>query len=234
MGAIGVWIPPMTYWPEVERICRKYDVLLIADEVICGFGRTGEWFGQDYFGFQADIMPIAKGLSSGYIPIGAVMFNDRVAGVLKEKGGELAHGYTYSGHPVCAAVALENIRILQDEKIVETCKNDTGPYLAQRWKELGEHPLVGEARGLGLIGGLELVADKTSKRSFDAQHGVGAAAVRFAEDEGLIVRSVMGDVVTLSPPLVISAPEIEELFDRLARALDKTLDWVTRERLAAA
>ena len=132
MGAIGVWIPPKNYWQEIEKICRKHDVLLVADEVICGFGRTGEWFAADYYDFRPDIMTLAKGITSGYIPLGAVMFNDRVAKVLAEQGGELAHGYTYSGHPVCAAVALENIRILQDEKIVETCKSDTGPYLAQR------------------------------------------------------------------------------------------------------
>jgi putrescine aminotransferase len=133
MGAIGVYIPPMTYWPEIERICRKYDVLLVADEVICGFGRTGEWFGSQYFGFRPDIMTIAKGLTSGYIPLGAAMFNDRVAGVLANQGGELAHGYTYSGHPVCCAVALENIRILQEEKIVDTCKADTAPT----WRSAG-------------------------------------------------------------------------------------------------
>ena len=147
----------MNYWPEIQRICRKYDVLLIADEVICGFGRTGHWFGSEYFGIQPDIMTLAKGITSGYIPLGAVMFNDRVANVLKDKGGELAHGYTYSGHPVCTAVAMENIRILQDEKIVENVKNNTGPYLAQRWQELGEHALVGEARIVGMVGALELV-----------------------------------------------------------------------------
>jgi len=221
MGAIGVWIPPRSYWPEVERICRKYDVLLIADEVICGFGRTGEWFGQDYFGFQADIMPIAKGLSSGYIPIGAVMFNDRVAGVLKDKGGELAHGYTYSGHPVCAAVALENIRILQDEKIVETCKNDTGPYLAKRWQELGEHPLVGEARIAGMVGALELVPAKPQRRYFEDRGKVGTLCRDIALKNGLILRATY-DSMLLSPPLTMTRAHIDELADKAWKSLDMT------------
>ena len=221
MGAIGVWIPPASYWPEIERICRKYDVLLIADEVICGFGRTGEWFGQQYFGFQADIMPIAKGLSSGYIPIGAVMFNDRVAGVLKDKGGELAHGYTYSGHPVCAAVALENIRILQDEKIVETCKSDTGPYLAKRWKELGEHPLVGEARIAGMVGALELVPAKPERRNFDERGKVGALCRDIALKNGLILRAT-NDSMLLSPPLIMTRAHIDELADKAWKSLDMT------------
>lgn len=221
MGAIGVYIPPTSYWPEIERICRKYDVLLIADEVICGFGRTGDWFGQDYFGFQADIMPIAKGLSSGYIPIGAVMFNDRVAGVLKDSGGELAHGYTYSGHPVCAAVALENIRILQDERIVERCKTETAPYLKQRWEELGTHRLVGEVRIAGMVGALELVPDK-SKRQFFAERGkVGGQCRDHALRNGLILRATY-DAMLLSPPLIIDHAQIDELFEKTWKALEQT------------
>lgn len=225
MGAIGVWIPPRSYWPEVERICRKYDVLLIADEVICGFGRTGEWFGQQYFGFQADIMTIAKGLSSGYLPIGAVMFNERVAGVLKEQGGELAHGYTYSGHPVCAAVALENLRILQEEAIVETCRRDTGPYLAQRWTELGEHRLVGQARIAGMVGALELVPRKPSREPFAERGQVGSICRDFALKNGLILRATY-DAMLLSPPLVISRTQIDELFEKAWRSLDQTADAI--------
>jgi putrescine---pyruvate transaminase len=221
MGAIGVYIPPISYWPEIERICRKYDVLLIADEVICGFGRTGEWFGQQYFGFQADIMPIAKGLSSGYIPIGAVMFNDRVANVLKDKGGELAHGYTYSGHPVCAAVALENIRILQEEGIVDRCKTETAPYLKERWQELGEHRLVGEARIAGMVGALELVPDK-SKRAFFPERGkVGVQCRDHALSNGLILRATY-DSMLLSPPLIIDHGQIDEMFEKTWKALDQT------------
>lgn len=221
MGAIGVWIPPRSYWPEIERICRKYDVLLVADEVICGFGRTGEWFGQQYFGFQADLMPIAKGLSSGYLPIGAVMFNERVAGVLKDQGGELAHGYTYSGHPVCAAVALENIRILQEEGIVETCKRDTGPYLAQRWAELGEHRLVGQARIAGMVGALELVPRKPSREPFAERGQAGSTCRDIALKNGLILRATH-DAMLLSPPLTISRAQIDELFDKAWRSLDET------------
>ncbi|HEX5756890.1 MAG TPA: aspartate aminotransferase family protein [Arenimonas sp.] len=223
MGAIGVWIPPRSYWPEIERICRKYDVLLIADEVICGFGRTGEWFGQQYFGFQADIMTIAKGLSSGYLPIGAVMFNERVAGVLKEQGGELAHGYTYSGHPVCAAVALENLRILQEEAIVETCRRDTGPYLAERWAELGEHRLVGQARIAGMVGALELAPRKPSREPFSERGQAGSLCRDFALKNGLILRATF-DAMLLSPPLVINRAQIDELFDKAWRSLDQTAE----------
>lgn len=221
MGAIGVYIPPMSYWPQIERICRKYDVLLIADEVICGFGRTGEWFASQYFGFEPDIMTLAKGITSGYLPLGAVMFNDRVAKVLAEQGGELAHGYTYSGHPVCTALALENIRILEDERIIETCKTDTGPYLAQRWRALGEHPLVGEARIVGMVGALELVPDRRKRESFAERGKVGALCRDIALSNGLILRAT-NDSMLLSPPLVINRTEIDELIDKTLRSLDQT------------
>jgi putrescine aminotransferase len=221
MGAIGVYIPPKNYWKEIERICRKHDVLLIADEVICGFGRTGEWFAADYYGFQPDIMTLAKGITSGYIPLGAAMFNDRVAGVLNAKGGELAHGYTYSGHPVCAAVALENIRILQDEKIVDTCRTDTGPYLAEKWKALGEHPLVGEARIVGMVGALELVPDKSSREFFPDRGRVGQLCRDKALNNGLILRATY-DAMLLSPPLVISRAQVDELAEKTWRSLDET------------
>ncbi len=223
MGAIGVWIPPRNYWQEIERICRRHDVLLVADEVICGFGRTGQWFAAQTFGFQPDIMTLAKGITSGYIPLGAVMFNDRVAGVLKARGGELAHGYTYSGHPVCTAVALENIRILEEERIVDTCRTSTGPYLAQRWKELGEHPLVGEARILGMVGALELVPHKPARRFFDERGKVGALCRDIALKNGLILRATY-DSMLLSPPLVISRAQVDELFDKAWKSLDQTAD----------
>ncbi len=223
MGAIGVYIPPRTYWPEVERICRKYDILLCADEVICGYGRTGEWFGAQYFGFTPDIMTTAKGLTSGYIPMGAVLFNDRIAHVLRDKGGELAHGYTYSGHPVCAVVALENIRILQDEKIVETCKNDTGPYLAERLKMLGEHRLVGEARGAGMLGALELVPNKSERKFFAERGNVGSLCRNIALKNGLILRATY-DSMLISPPLVISRSEIDELFEKAWKSLNETAE----------
>jgi len=220
-GAAGVFVPPMSYWPEIERICRKYDVLLVVDEVITGFGRTGHWFGSEYFGIQPDIMTLAKGITSGYIPLGAVMFNDRISKVLMEEGGELAHGYTYSGHPVCTAVALENIRILQEEKIVENVQSNTGPYLAQRWKELGEHPLVGESRLVGMMGALELVPRKSSRQYFPDRGAVGQMCRDFALRNGLILRAT-NDAMLLSPPLVITREQIDELFAKTWKSLDQT------------
>jgi putrescine aminotransferase len=220
-GAAGVFVPPDGYWKEIERICRKYDVLLVADEVITGFGRTGHWFASEHFGIQPDIMTLAKGITSGYIPLGAVMFNDRIAAVLKEKGGELAHGYTYSGHPVCAAVALENIRILEDEKIVETVHADTGPYLKQRWHELGKHPLVGESRIVGMMGALELVPAKPDRRYFGDRGAVGGMCRDIALRNGLILRAT-NDAMLLSPPLVITRAQIDELFEKAWKSLDET------------
>jgi putrescine aminotransferase len=220
-GAAGVFVPPMNYWPEIERICRKYDVLLVADEVICGFGRTGHWFGSEYFGIQPDIMTLAKGITSGYIPLGAVMFNDRISKVLMEKGGELAHGYTYSGHPVCAAVALENIRIIEEEKLIENIRDNTGPYLAKRWKELGEHPLVGEARVVGMVGALELVPNKPSRTYFPDRGAVGQMCRDFALANGLILRAT-NDAMLLSPPLIITCEQIDEMFAKAWKSLDQT------------
>ncbi|TQU57217.1 aspartate aminotransferase family protein, partial [Xanthomonas perforans] len=228
MGAIGVYIPPRSYWPEIERICRRYDVLLVADEVICGFGRTGEWFGAEYFGFQPDVMTLAKGITSGYIPLAAAMFNDRVAGVLKTQGGELAHGGTYAGHPVCAAVALENLRLLQDEGIVETARTQVAPYLAQRWAALGEHRLVGEARIAGLVGALELVPDKQRRGVYFPGRGrVGAMCRDFALRRGLILRATY-DAMLLSPPLIITREQVDELFDKAWAALDDTAQALGR------
>ena len=221
MGAIGVYIPPKNYWQEIEKICRKYDVLLVADEVICGFGRTGEWFASQYYGFQPDIMTLAKGITSGYIPLGAVMFNDRVAKVLAEQGGELAHGYTYGGHPVCTAVALENIRLLEEEGIVDRCRSDVGPYLAQRWKELGEHPLVGEARIVGMVGALELVPDKSRRAFFEERGKVGVLCRDMALRNGLILRAT-NDSMLLSPPLIITREQVDELFDKTWKSLNET------------
>lgn len=229
-GAGGVIIPPASYWPEIQRICRQYDVLLIVDEVICGFGRTGKWFGCDYFHVQPDIMPVAKGISSGYLPIGAVMFSRRIAEVLMEKGGELAHGYTYSGHPVCAAVALENVRILQRENIVERVDTDTGPYLQKRWLQLAGHPLVGEARIAGLVGAIELVPDKPARTPFRERGKAGAMCRDFALDNGLILRATH-DSMLLSPPLVITHEQIDELIDKTVRALDLTLEALRAGRL---
>ncbi len=234
MGAGGVIVPPQSYFEKIMPVCAKHDVFMISDEVICGFGRLGTTFGCEKLNFVPHSISVAKALSSAYLPIAGVMIPEFMYEALlaeSKKIGVFGHGFTYGGHPVSAAVALKAIEIYARDRIFEKAA-ERAPQFQARLKALGEHPLVGEARGLGLIGGLELVADKNSKRSFDPQHGVGAGAVQFAETEGLIVRSVLGDVLTLCPPLVISAAEIDELFDRLTRALDKTLDWVTRQRIA--
>ncbi len=234
MGAGGVIVPPQSYFEKIMAVCDRHDVFMISDEVICGFGRLGTRFGCEKLGFRPHAISVAKALSSAYLPIAGVMIPESMYQALlteSKKIGVFGHGFTYGGHPVSAAVALKAIEIYARERIVEKAA-ERAPQFQARLKALGEHPLVGEARGLGLIGGVELVADQASKRSFDPQHGVGARAVQFAEAEGLIVRSVLGDVLTLSPPLVISAQETDELFDRLTRALDNTLDWATRERIA--
>jgi 4-aminobutyrate--pyruvate transaminase len=236
MGAGGVIVPPKTYFEKIMPVCLKHDVFMISDEVICGFGRLGTAFGCAKLGFAPHAISVAKALSSAYLPIAAVMIPETMYQALlaeSKKIGAFGHGFTYGGHPVAAAVALKAIEIYQRDRIFAHAA-ERAPQFQARLAALNAHPLVGEARGLGLIGGVELVADKRDKRSFVAQHGVGARAVRFAEAEGLIVRAVLGDVLTLCPPLVISAAEIDDLFDRLGRALDKTLDWVTRERLAQA
>ncbi len=234
MGAGGVIVPPQSYFQKIMAVCARHDVFTISDEVICGFGRLGTTFGFEKLGFVPQSISIAKALSSAYLPIAGVMIPEAMYQALlseSKKIGVFGHGFTYGGHPVSAAVALKAIEIYQRDRIFAKAA-ERAPQFQARLAALNGHPLVGEARGLGLIGGVELVADKTGKCSFDPQHGVGARAVQFAEAEGLIVRSVLGDVVTLCPPLVISEREIGELFDRLGRALDKTLDWVTRERIA--
>ncbi|GAA5317129.1 MAG: aspartate aminotransferase family protein [Candidatus Pelagadaptatus aseana] len=230
-GAGGVIIPPETYWPEIQRICDKYGILLISDEVICGFGRTGKWFGADYFGVKPDFMPIAKGLSSGYLPIGGVMISDRVADVLKNDGGELAHGYTYSGHPAAAAVALKNLQIIQDEKLVERVEQDIGPYLQKRWRELGDHPLVGEVRGVGLIGALELVKDKAKRERHPGNGKVGTLCRDACTANGLVMRAT-GDTMLVSPPLVITHEQVDELVEKARKALDDTLQAIEDGALA--
>ncbi|HUC50805.1 MAG TPA: aminotransferase [Xanthobacteraceae bacterium] len=234
MGAGGVIVPPRTYFEKIMQVCAKHDVFMISDEVICGFGRLGTTFGCEKLGFRPHSISIAKMLSSAYLPIAGVMIpEDMYQALLSEskKIGTFGHGFTYGGHPVSAAVALKALEIYARDRVVAKAA-ERGVQFQARLKKLGEHPLVGEARGLGLIGGVELVADTTTKRAFSPQHGVAARAVQFAEAEGLIVRAVMGDVLTLSPPLIISAEEVDELFDRLTRALDKTLDWVRRDKLA--
>ncbi len=220
-GAGGVIVPPDTYWPEIQRICDEYDILLIADEVICGFGRTGNWFGSDTYNIRPDLMPMAKGMSSGYLPISAVMVHDRVADVLIEEGGEFNHGFTYSGHPVAAAVALANIEILKREKIVETVGNETGPYLQSRLRELEDHPLVGEIRGIGLIAAIEMAKDKNTRQLFDPSGDAGVICRNHCLNNGLIMRAT-GDSMLISPPLTLTKGEIDELVEKAGICLDLT------------
>jgi len=220
-GAGGVIVPPDSYWTEVKKICAQYDILFVADEVICGFGRTGHWFGSDLYDLKPDLMPMAKGLSSGYLPIGGVMVSDRVADVLIHQGGEFNHGYTYSGHPVCAAVAVANIQLMQRENIVETVHDSTGPYLQKRIRELAEHPLVGEVRGIGMLGAIELVEDKPGFKKFHKDKGAGLTCRGHCFDNGLVMRAV-GDTMIMSPPLIMQKSEIDTLIDRAWKSLDLT------------
>jgi putrescine---pyruvate transaminase len=220
-GAGGVIIPPESYWPEIQRICDHYGILLVADEVICGFGRLGHWFGSERYGFRPDLMTMAKGITSGYVPLGGVMVGDRVANVLVDQGGEFHHGFTYSGHPVACAVAVRNIRILQEEGIVDRVRTETAPYLQRRWRELGEHPLVGEARGVGLVGALELVADKSSRRFFPNRGDVGLICRDHCFANGLVMRAVR-DTMIIAPPLVMTRSHIDELIEKAWRCLDLT------------
>jgi putrescine---pyruvate transaminase len=225
-GAGGVLIPPKTYFPEIQRICRKYDVLLIADEVICGFGRTGRWFASEHFDIRPDFMTLAKGITSGYLPLSAVMVGDRVAAALSQ-GGEFAHGFTYSGHPVPCAVALEIIRILKEEGIIERVAVETGPYLQKRLKELESHPLVGEVRGLGFIAAIELVKDKKRREFFDPIGEVGLICRDHCFANGVVLRATR-DTMLVSPPLVMSRGQIDELVEGARRCLDLTARDVTR------
>jgi len=220
-GAGGVIIPPMSYWPEVQRICRKYDVLLICDEVICGFGRTGNWFGFDTFGIEPDFITMAKGLSSGYLPISAAVVCDRVADTFIRKGGEFFHGFTYSGHPAACAVAIKNIEIIRREGLVERARDETGPHLAAALETLLDHPLVGETRSKGLIGAIELVRDKATRTHFDAPGKVGTICRDHCFNSGLVMRAVR-DIMIMSPPLIITTEQIDDMIALARKAIDAT------------
>ena len=231
-GAGGVIVPPDSYWPEVKRILAERDILFIADEVICGFGRTGNWFGSQTLGLEPDIMTIAKGLSSGYQPIGGSIVSSKIAQVLAED--EFNHGYTYSGHPVAAAVALENLRILEEEQIIDHVRDVAGPYMREKWEGLTAHPLVGEARIVGLMGSLALTPDKESRAAFAAPAGTAGFITReacFANN--LIMRHVY-DRMIISPPLVITPAEIDVLVERAWQALDVAAARLKEEGLFPA
>ena len=218
-GAGGVIIPPPGYWPRVQEIVRRHGVLLVMDEVITGFGRLGRWFGHQYYGVRPDIMSVAKGLSSGYLPISATAVAPHVADAIA-RGGEFAHGYTYSGHPVAAAVALANIGIIEREGLVERVADDIGPYFADRLGSLADHALVGEVRTIGLLGAVEIVAERGTNRRFGGAAGTAGPIVRDAAiARGLMLRAVR-DTLVMSPPLVITREEVDVLVERLRAALD--------------
>jgi putrescine aminotransferase len=228
-GAGGVIIPPETYWPEIQRICDKYGILLVSDEVICGFGRTGHWFGCERFGTRPDLMTFAKGVTSGYVPLGGVMVGDRVAKVLIEQGGEFEHGYTYSGHPVACAVAIANIKLIQQLKLVDHVHDDVGPYLAKHYEALREHPLVGEAETCGLMGAIRLVKRKDDQGGvpFPPELSIGMVCRGHCFANGLIMRAV-GDRMIIAPPLVITRAQVDEMVTLIRRCLDLTLEDAQR------
>ncbi|HET9645650.1 MAG TPA: aspartate aminotransferase family protein [Burkholderiaceae bacterium] len=226
-GAGGVIIPPPTYWPEIQRICDKYDILLVSDEVICGFGRTGHWFGCERFGTRPDLMAFAKGVTSGYVPLGGVLVGDRVARVLVDEGGEFEHGFTYSGHPVACATAVANIGLIRQLGLVERVRDDTGPYLADQYALLAEHPLVGQAETCGLMGALLLLKDKAMGLPFAPDLAVGMLCRSHCFANGLIMRAV-GDRMIVAPPLIITREQIDEMMELIRRCLDLTLEDVRR------
>ena len=236
MGAGGAIMPPVGYFARIQAVLDRHDVRLIADEVICGFGRLGTWFGSDAVGMRPDTVSFAKAVTSGYLPLGGVSIDEPLYRAMLDESAKLGgfgHGTTYSGHPVACAVANKAIEIYRRDRVVERAA-EKAPQFQARLAALADHPLVGEARGLGLIGGLEIVADKPGKRSFDPRAGVAARCVAFAQAEGLIVRSFAGDRLAVCPPLVIEPDEIDTLFDRLGRALDRTADWIASEGVKAA
>lgn len=219
-GAGGVIIPPAGYWPRVEAICRRYGILLCCDEVICGFGRLGQWFGHQHYGIKPDLVTMAKGLSSGYLPISAVGVADFIVEAIKSNPDDFVHGYTYSGHPTAAAVALKNLEIIEREDLVRRTREVTGPRLAQRLAQLAGHRLVGEARSLGLIGAVEIVAEPGTNRRFGGGGKSGIVVRDICIAKGLMVRAVK-DSIVMSPPLVITEAEIDRLVDIIAAALDE-------------
>ncbi len=231
-GAGGVIIPPDTYWPEIQRIVDQYGILLISDEVICAFGRLGHWFAYEKFGYRPDLVTFAKGVTSGYIPLGGVMVGDRVAKVLIEKGGEFNHGYTYSGHPVACAVGLANVELMEREELPRKVREELAPHLAKRFAEIAEHPLVGLAETCGFVAGLVLVKDKASKAMYDPELAVGMMCRAHCFRNGLIMRAV-GDRMIIAPPLVMTREQIDEMVALIRRCLDDTLSELRQKGLHA-
>ncbi|QJE03286.1 aspartate aminotransferase family protein [Massilia forsythiae] len=230
-GAGGVVIPPATYWPEIQRICDRYGILLVADEVICGFGRLGAWFGCETMGMRPDLIAFAKGVTSGYVPLGGVLAGERVAAALIDKGGDFNHGFTYSGHPAACAAALANLRIMQDERLVERVAKETGPHLKARFGALAAHPLVGHAESIGMAAGLDLVRRKGATlhdgEPFARALAVGMLCRAHMFDNGVIMRAV-GDRMIVAPPLSMNCAQIDEMIDRIRYCLDLTLADVGR------
>ncbi|WP_417450232.1 aminotransferase [Kordiimonas sp.] len=227
MGAGGMMPPPVGYWPRIEAVCRKYGVLLWADEVITGWGRTGEWFGSQHFGITPDVITMAKGMTSGYQPLSAVALGGDIAETIASGDEEMVHGFTYSGHPVACAVALKNIEILERDGLVGEAAKPRIEYFQKQLATLADHPLVGEVRSIGLLGGIELVDDKASKQPFDPALDVGFKCREHSFNNGLIMRAV-GDAMILCPPLVISNTEIDELVEKARNALDLTAKQLGR------
>ena len=220
-GAGGAIIPPDSYWPEIQRICDHYGILLIADEVITGIGRFGRWFASEHYGIRPDLITFAKGVTSGYQPMGGVLVNDRVADVLVEKGGEFYHGFTYSAHPVACAVAGATLKVMQDERLVDRVREHVIPAFASRLRKLADHPLVGEVRSAGLIGGIELVARKGTRQRFAKELKAGERCRDFCIEQGLVMRAV-GDTMIIAPPFVTTDAQLDELVDKAWRAFDLT------------
>jgi putrescine aminotransferase len=220
-GAGGVIIPPDSYWPELQRICDERDILLIADEVICGFGRTGEWWGSQTYGMKPHLITFAKAVTNGYMPLGGVLISDQVADVLTAGGGEFAHGLTYSGHPVSCAAGLATLRILREERIVERAAQHLAPYFQEKLAPLIDHPVVGQVRGRGCFAAIELVRDKQTRERL-APESVAAVFCRdTANNHGLMVRQT-GNAMIMAPPLICEHEHIDFLVETLTRALDST------------
>jgi putrescine aminotransferase len=222
-GAGGVIVPPDSYWPEVRRILNERDILFVSDEVICGFGRTGNLFGCETYGMEPDLLTFAKAVTNGFQPLGGVMVSEKIADVITGDGGEFGHGFTYSGHPIACAAALATLAIMEREDFVGRVANDIGPYLQKQWAALEEHPIVGHVRGVGMLGSIELVRDKETRERLEPDQKSGGICREFCVENGLIMRAV-GDSMIISPPFVSSYLEIDLLIARARKSRDQTAE----------